>query len=131
MARKLEKKATPSAAPSAAEDLSALQPNVTLQVAGRTVTIREYGFWEGLEVAHQAAPFIADWVEPCASGSLRFAQVRRLFGKHKDLVVAIAARAADVEPEWVLGLESKPTDAELFLSSWFAVNTGFFMREVV
>lgn len=132
MARKLEKKAAPSAAAkSAAEDLSALQPNVTISVADRKVTIREYGFWEGLEVAHKAAGFIADLVIPCASGSLTFAQVRRLFGSHKDVIVAISAQAADVDADWVLSLEKKPADAELFLSTWFAVNTGFFMREVV
>lgn len=130
MARKIGKSnASPAADPAAGEDLVALHPHVPLMLAGRAITIREYGFWEGLEVAGRATAFIADLVESCTSGTLRFAQVRRLFGKHKDVIVEIAAQSADVEPDWILSLDGQ--DAELFLTTWFTVNTRFFMREVV
>ena len=131
MAQKLTKPAPAPAAedPSAAESGAALLPDATLTIAGRKITVREYGFFEGLEVAGRAAPFIADLVALGRSGSLRYSAARRLFGKHAEIVVAIAAQAADVEPEWVRSL--KPADAETFMATWFAVNGGFFGREVV
>jgi hypothetical protein len=130
MARKVEKKA-PAAAeqPSAADDIAALQPDASLTVAGRRITIREYGYFEGLKVAHQAAGFIADMHTMCADGDLRFARVRRLFGVHEDVVAAIAAQAADVELDWLRGLGK--ADSEKFMSTWFTVNVPFFMQEVV
>lgn len=130
MARKVDKKAPAAAEPSsAADDIAALQPDASLTIAGRRLTIREYGYFEGLKVAHQAAGFIADMHTMCADGDLRFARVRRLFGVHEAVVLAIAAQAADVEPEWVRGLAK--ADAETFMSTWFAVNVGFFVQEVV
>lgn len=129
MARKVETKAAaPTAEPSSAvDDLAVLKPEVTLTVAGRKVTVREYGFWEGLEVAHRGAAFIADMLAMCADGTLRYAAVRRLFGVHQEIVQEIAAQAADVEREWVAGL--KGAEAERFLSTWFTVNASFFVRE--
>lgn len=129
MARKLDK-AAPAAAeqPSAAEQLQVLDPNLALTVAGRDIVIREYGFHEGLAVAHKASGFIADMQASCKDGSLRYTRIRRLFGVHADVVTAIAAQAADVEVDWVRAL--KGADAELFMSAWFSVQTGFFVGEV-
>lgn len=131
MAKKVDPAATqPAAEPdSAAAELAELSPNITLTLAGRQVTLREYGFFEGLDVAHRAAEFIADMHDQCRGGELRYDRIRRLFGKHADVVVPIAAQAADVEPEWVRGLGKN--DAETFMSTWFAVNAGFFVHEVV
>lgn len=129
MARKLDAKQGPSAAdPSAAEQLEVLHPEMSLSIAGRDIVVREYEFYDGLEVAHQAEAFIADMHKSCKQGGLRYAKVRRLFGVHRDVVTTIAARSADVDVDWVRGL--KAADAEVFLSAWFSVNAGFFVREV-
>lgn len=130
MARKVEKKTVAAAEPrSAADDLSALNPDVTLEIAGRKLTIREYPYFEGLEVAAIATGFLADIYEQCADGSLTYPRVRGLFAKHRDTVVSIAAQSANVEPEWVRGLGRQ--DAEYFMSTWFAVNVHFFVHELV
>lgn len=129
MARKLNNKKPAAETPSAAEDLASLQPNHELTVAGRQLVVREYSFFEGLEVAHHAAAFIADMHRMTAGGDLKYAQIRRLFGVHKDVIIKIAAQSADVEPEWVAGLQGN--EAELFMSTWFAVNSSFFVHEVI
>ncbi|MDZ5815103.1 DUF6631 family protein [Stenotrophomonas maltophilia] len=132
MARRVDPKPAAAAEDSsAAAALSEIKPDVTLVIGGRTVTIREYGFFEGLEVAHRAQPLIAAMFTMCQDGNLQYSRIRRLFGVHKDLVIEIAARAADVEQEWVRDLERKPADAELFLDTWFGVNSSFFVHEVV
>jgi hypothetical protein len=131
MAHKVTKKPVPAAAESdsAADAIAALKPDACITVAGRAITVREYAYFEGLEVAHRASAFIADLHALAQAGELRYAAARRLFGKHEAVVVEIAAKAADVEPEWLHGL--KPADAEKFMSTWFTVNLPFFMREVV
>jgi hypothetical protein len=116
-------------AASAADDLAVLHPDRTLVIAGRTVTIREYGFFEGLEIADRASAFIADLVAASDAGTLRYAQVRRLFGRHRAVIPAIAAQAGDVEVAWLEVLA--PDDLDLYLATWFAVNAAFFVREVL
>jgi hypothetical protein len=130
MARKLEKTKPAAESPSAAETLATLSPDLAITIAGRAIVIREYGFFEGLAVAHRAAGFIADMHAMCqGDGDLRFDRIRRLFGVHEAAVVDIAAQSAGVEPEWIRTLNND--DADAFLSGWFGVNAGFFVREVI
>jgi hypothetical protein len=130
MARKIDKQQAAAGEPSAAESLAVLDPNVSITLAGRAITVREYGFFEGLRVAAKAEAFIGDLHNMVrGDGEMRFDRIRHLFGVHEDAVVAIAAQAADVEPEWVRGLGK--ADIEIFLSTWFGVNAGFFVNEVV
>ncbi len=132
MARKLPTKdaagSAPSAAAEAADELAVMKPDVTLKIDGVEVTFREYGFFEGLEVAHHLSGFISDMTASLGT-DLRYDRVRRLFGVHRDVVIPAAAQSAGVEPEWVAGL--KGPAAEIFMSTWFAVNAGFFVHEAV
>lgn len=134
MARKVteRKKVAPAAeVPSAVSALLEIKPDVTLTIAGRQLTVREYGFFEGLEVAHQAQGLIRDMHAMCADGRLQYSRIRRLFGPHREVVIAIAAKAADVDADWVRGLEKSPQDAEVFFDTWFGVNASFFVHEVI
>lgn len=119
---------SPSAAAKAADELGVMHPDVEMPIADRTVRFREYAFFEGLEVAHRLTGFIDDMAKTIGT-DLRYDRVRRLFGVHRDQVIPAAALSAGVEPEWVAGL--KGNAAELFLSTWFGVNAGFFVREAV
>jgi len=114
---------------STADDLAVLHPERTLPIGGRDVTIREYGFFEGLDVADRASHFISDLVAASEDGTLRYTQVRRLFGRHRSVVPSIAAQAGDVEVEWLQALQAD--DLELYLATWFAVNAAFFVREAL
>ena len=116
-------------AASAADELAVLHPDRTLPIGGRDVTIREYGFFEGLDVADRAAAFIADLVAASEDGTLRYTQVRRLFGRHRSVVPSIAAQAGDVDVAWLEALA--PDDLEIYLATWFAVNAAFFVREAL
>ena len=114
---------------STADDLAILHPDRTLILDGRTIVLREYGFFEGLDVADRAAMFITDLIALSEDGTLRYAQVRRLFGRHRAVIPAIAAQAGDVEATWLEALA--PDELELYLATWFAVNAAFFVREVL
>lgn len=133
MARRVEPRPdppTPAAGdPPAADALSELVPDLPITIAGRAIVIREYGAFEGFEVAAQAAGLMASIVDSAREGEFNWTRMRRLIGQHSDEVLAIAARAADVEPAWVKGLNRDQLDE--FLSAWFGVNAGFFAHEVV
>lgn len=132
MARKLSAKGSaapaPSAAQGAADELAIMKPDVTVPIDGVAVTFREYGFFEGLEVAHRLEAFIDDMAKTIGS-DLRYDRVRRLFGVHREQVIPAAAQSAGVEPAWVAALRGN--SAELFMSTWFGVNAGFFVHEAV
>jgi hypothetical protein len=123
----------PTAAPDdtalAADELAVLHPDRALVLGGRAITLREYGFFEGLDVADRASAFIADLVAASGEGSLRYAQVRHLFGRHRAVIPVIAAQAGDVEVGWLDTLAAD--DLELYLATWFATNAAFFVREVL
>ena len=121
---------TPAPEPSdAAEQLAQLHPDRSLTLGGRALTLREYGFFEGLDVADRAGAFIDDLIAMSEDGRLRYAQVRRLFGRHRAVVPMIAAQAADVEVAWFDTLADD--ELELYMATWFAVNAAFFVREVL
>ncbi len=113
----------------AAEQLAQLHPDRSLTLGGRALTIREYGFFEGLDVADRAEMFIADLIVLSEGGTLRYAQVRRLFGRHRAVIPLIAAQAADVDVAWLEALADD--ELELYMATWFAVNAAFFVREVL
>ncbi|TAA45642.1 DUF6631 family protein [Pseudoxanthomonas winnipegensis] len=128
MARKVERPA-PSPAVGAGDSLVELHPNITITVAGRAVTVREYGFFEGLEVAARCPGFIASLGGMCAAGTLAYARVRRLFGLHRTEVINAAAVSTGQDPEWIERLDG--ADAELLMSTWFGVTGSFFVHEAV
>lgn len=113
----------------AAEQLAQLHPDRSLTLGGRALTLREYGFFEGLDVADRAGAFIDDLIAMSEDGRLRYAQVRRLFGRHRTVVPMIAAQAADVDVAWLEALADD--ELELYMATWFAVNAAFFVREVL
>jgi hypothetical protein len=112
-----------------ADELAVLHPDRTLTLGARTITIREYGFFEGLDIADRGSAFIADLIAASEDGTLRYAQVRRLFGRHRGIVPVIAAQAGDVEVRWLETLTAD--EQELYLATWFATNAAFFVREVL
>lgn len=113
-----------------ASDLEILHPDRTLKIAGKEITIREYGFVEGQRLLPIAEPFLSDLASAIA-GSVppSYRQISALIGKHIDAVVRLAAVSAGVEPEWIESLE--PDDGTGLLMVWWAVNGPFYLRSVV
>lgn len=127
-----------AAAPDAAtEELAALSPDLTVELAGRELTVREYRVFEGLEIAAVAAGFIADVVDVCREGEFTYQRVRPLFGRHLDVVADLVSRSVrdtatgePVSADWIRSLQRRE-DLETLLSVWFGVNSGFFVHEAI
>ncbi|MBS0212308.1 MAG: hypothetical protein JSR26_03890 [Proteobacteria bacterium] len=114
------------------DDLEILHPERTLSVGGREVTVREYGFLEGLRLASAAQPLVdalaaAALADP--NGQLGLDAVTTVLSASPEALIACVARAADVEPAWVEALDD--ADGQLLLLTWWLVNSGFFVRRVL
>lgn len=134
MAKKIERKPkeAPATGASASQDeLTVLHPERTFTLAGREITVREYGHIEGLRLLAWAKPFTDDLYATIARGSQApsVAAMAALLATHADLVRDMVAQAADVEPSWVEGLND--VDGDLLVMAWWQVNAGFFIRRLL
>ncbi|MDF5999802.1 hypothetical protein P4050_15915 [Pseudomonas aeruginosa] len=60
MGRKVEREQPPGPAAQGADDLQILHPEREIEVAGRKLTVREYGFVEGLRLRPMIQPLLDD-----------------------------------------------------------------------
>lgn len=116
-----------------ADDLEILHPERKLEIAGTTVTMREYGFVEGMRLAATAAPIVHDLSTITGAaddgGMLEYARLQAVFATHVDAITGMVAQACDQPREWVEGLGDG--DGQALLFAWWAVNGPFFVRRVL
>ncbi len=128
MAKKID--SPKDAARRIAEDLAILYPERTATIAGRAVTMREYGFAESFGVYVLAEPLLADLTDAVAlREGVAWTTVIGALAKHGDVVMQLVAKAADVDLDWVQGL--RDADGQALLMLWWGVNGPFFVRRVV
>lgn len=113
-----------------ANDLEILHPERTATIAGRKITMREYGFVEGLKVRALTKPLIDALHKFVADGSVPSAEeVQVILAEHADTVVVLMAKAADVDTEWVASLNQYEGDD--LMAMWWGCNGPFFMRKAI
>lgn len=123
-------KPQPSAAADAAVDeLQVMRPDIPLQLGDERLVVREYSFWDAMEVVYaDGRAFLDDVVAQLEAGTAdAWEQVRSLVGRHRGYLVGAIAKAVDRDSDWVQGLA--PRDADALFSTWWAVNGHFFLHE--
>lgn len=132
MARKREQriiKAPDQPVEAPANDLEVLHPNRSATIAGRSVTVREYGFIEGMRLRPLLQPFLDDLHAMMLGDTLPgLDQITMTLGTHIDAVSEAVAVAADIELEWLTGLGQD--DGMHLLMLWWGANGPFFVRSV-
>lgn len=133
MAKKVERKAPPTAAAKTAapDPLAILHPERQCFIAGRAITIREYGFVEGLKLRATAEPFLTALYAIVAQDghAPNFDQLDALISDQAGCVLDLVARAADLEPKWIASLSDE--DGSQLMKEWWLATSGFFIRRVV
>ncbi|MCO1336803.1 hypothetical protein MO867_20970 [Microbulbifer sp. OS29] len=125
MAKKLEKKVSAESQ----DDLEILHPERTLTIAGEKITVREYGFVEGLRLRPLAAPFLKALHQVMGSGAtLSLEAVLDIIAEHHEIILQLMAVAIDCDENWLHGLNDP--DGNLLLMTWWAVTGPFFLRSV-
>lgn len=138
MARKVDRKArepAPKGAGSSgtpgkgsAEELAVLHPQGEIEVAGEVVTVREYGFLEGMQVQAAAPEFFAGLYASMPRGQVApdFEQIQGVIVEHHEQVAQMIARAVDRDLDWVAGLPHAA--GYRLMDAWWTVNVGFFIQ---
>ncbi|MCO1335467.1 hypothetical protein MO867_14100 [Microbulbifer sp. OS29] len=125
MAKKLEKKETAESQ----DDLEILHPERTLNIAGEKITVREYGFVEGLRLRSLSAPFLKALHQVMSSSQeLSLEAVLDIIADHHEITLQLMAVAIDREVEWLHSLND--TEGNLLMMTWWAVTGPFFLRSV-
>lgn len=108
-----------------------MRPEIKLSIADREIVMREYDFFESMEIVYDDPAFLEGCLQAFTAGGGRdpWEAMRPLFGKHRAFCKRAAALAAGVEVEWIEGL-ANPRDVDALMSAWFAVNGHFFVHEV-
>lgn len=119
------------AAAEGANDLQVLHPNLVAILNGREVTVREYGFVEGLKLQPLLQPFLDGLYVLVKADSLPpLDQVVALIGYHTDAVMEAIAISADVGQDELKGLKSQ-IEGRMLLMKWWTANGPFFYRCVL
>ena len=132
MGKKVARPATPDPAERAgSDDLQVLHPNQGLVIEGRTLTVREYGFVEGLGLRPLMQPFLDDLyaVTQAHKGVPPLEAIIGVLGKHVGIVAELISISANVELEWVHALPSRQGNALMY--AWWTANGPFFVDAVV
>ncbi|WP_408951557.1 DUF6631 family protein [Lysobacter sp. Hz 25] len=123
MARKVQRP-TP-----AADDLVVLQPHRVLPLGDRSVTVRELGFFESLQLHGAIAALVGDLVEQTDDGNIDLARLHRVCAQHPEATIALLAQTSDQPVEWVRSLPG--VQGDLLLLTFWAVNADFFLQRVI
>lgn len=134
MAKKKERniiQAPPAGAASSAgaEDLEVMHPEQVLVIGGRSLTVREYGFVEGLQLRSRIKPLLDDLHALMVDHRLGVEPIRDVLAAHYQLVVELMAIAVDVEVDWIESLGQR--DGKRLLMAWWNANGPFWLGEVV
>jgi len=113
------------------DDLAQLHPNLETRLNGRVVTVREYGFVEGLKVRQLLKGFLDGLYELTKRGSLPgVEEVLGLVVDHIDAVLEAVAQSADIDVQELKNLKDQ-AEGDLLLLKWWTANGPFFNRLAV
>lgn len=128
MARKVTKKQA-SRPEEGRDDLATMHPELTLTIADREITIREYSMVEGMRLRVQIKPFTEALGKLFERGEFLVEDVMDLVAEHFDLARIAIARSAGVDVEWIATLDD--ADGDLLLNAWWGVCGPFFVRPIL
>jgi hypothetical protein len=111
------------------DDLQVLHPNQVVVIGGQSITVREYGFVEGLQLRPKIQPLLDDLYVLIKGGPIDMEDVIVLLGNHHVLTTELVAIAADVDQAFLAGLGQR--DGYKLLMAWWAANGPFYLAALM
>lgn len=113
-----------------AQDLADLVPERVVSIAGRAVTVRPFGFIEGIRLRPIVAPIVASLeavaADPDAAG---VDEMEALFSSNEAELVSLIAISSGLSEDDVRGLSDD--DGQALLLAFWLVNKDFFLRRLM
>lgn len=111
------------------DDLVVLHPEQSLTINGCNITVREYGFVEGLKLRPLMKPLLERLYQVTTSGQrIELESVLDAVADHPSEVLQLIAISADVEQSWINELND--ADGTLLMMTWWGVCGPFFVRKL-
>ena len=110
-------------------ELDILFPERSVEIAGRSITVREYSFVEGQRLLYLAEPFIKELTASLTGDIPLYSDIQFIAAKHIDNIIKLIAISIDQSDEWVCGLSVN--DGELLNNLWWSVNGNFYIRSAM
>lgn len=128
MARRFSSSTQAEQPAEAEDDLAILHPERDIQIGGEQVTVREYGFVEGLRIRATAAPLIEELYQIMRSENSDLDGIYAMLAGHDQLLLELMATSVDKDVGFVRALSD--ADGSLLMDTWWVVNSAFFIRAV-
>jgi hypothetical protein len=134
VARKLKTPAaeTPPGAPATTpgeDDLAILIPDIPLTLAGRSVTVREPRFIQGMRIRAKAHALTRDLTASIQGGEGLTDDVMDVLSRHDALVKELICEVTEnADIDWIDGLSE--IDGEKLMLAWWACCGPFFVRQI-
>lgn len=110
-------------------ELDILFPERSAEIAGRSITVREYSFVEGQRLLHLAEPFVKDVISLFAGDTPDYTDIQFIAAKHIDNLIELVSVSIDQPKEWVNSLSNG--DGDLLMNIWWSVNGNFYIRSAM
>lgn len=120
----------PSAAEPAAEDLTVMFPDSSVEISGGTIIVSEYPFLQWLELKSLHTDFLNELAELVghSDGGVEIDDLMEFFEDQFKHVQALIAVSIDRPLEFFTPLKSGEIDS--LVLTWWGVNKHFFLRSV-
>lgn len=116
-----------SAAEQAAEDLTVLFPDQTIQLLGETISVTEYPFMKWLElkpICIEMNQQFADFIS--AEKDVDVDEILECFENHFEIMQTLLCESIHKPVEFLKRLSD--AEIQLLLLTWWGVNKHFFLR---
>lgn len=112
-----------------ASELETLISSREINIAGESLTVREYSLLDSLTLHEPIAKLVCSLADVMKERALAFDDVEALLARHADIIPALVARSVDKPVEWVATLSA--TQGQTLLDWFWTVNRNFFMTAAV
>jgi hypothetical protein len=113
------------------DELQVLVPHRTVQIQHQSITVRELGFFESLQLQGPIAALVGRLASLAQhnTGRVDLSRLYVVCGEEPGATLALVAQACDQPREWVQTLSA--SEGDLLLMTFWAVNADFFLQRVL
>jgi len=115
-----------------ADELSTIFKEKKLKIGSRDITITEFSFLKGLQVAKLAQPLIDDLskaLRDSGNGDIGISILEQVFFDHFTLFRQLIVESSDID-DLAFFDQLKDNEGQLLLMTFWTVNSGFFLSRL-